>query len=221
MTLDFNLPGIHREYIRDRIEECPGVFYLSVCRPDSIVRRELYAVLPSAVPEIISEETITYGNQIGDICFFEYDVEHNGWHLVQFEILRYKTKHGFLQDKTESLYSVAMFAAELYPEYFGETIPPRCTPWGLVIRHRKVADGIYFLETDRCQWVLALSFPVWSIDLSDSTQKHGSFCAEDKRLGQKEAEYLYFRRDDCEPVIFELLQNEAYKKVKDFWKLPI
>ncbi len=171
METNFSLPDDDSNDIQTSIEECPGVFYLNICRPDSIVNRELYAVLPSAVPEIISEEAVTYGNKIGDTYFFEYDAGHSGWHLIQFEILRYKTKRGLLSEEEQSLYSTAIFAAEQYPEYFGETIPPRSTPWGLVIRYKKAVDGVYFLETDHCEWVLALSFTVWSVGISENAQQ--------------------------------------------------
>jgi len=216
MEVNFNLPDDDKINIQDIVEECPGVFYLSVRKPDSIVQRELYAVLPSAVPEIISEETIAYGDKIEDTYFFEYDKGHNGWHLVQFEVLRYKTKRGLFIDETQSLYGAAIFATEQYPEYFGETIPPRCTPWGLVIRHKRAADGVYFLETDQCEWVLALSFPVWSVSISENAQQYGSFCEEDKRMIQEEAKYLYFQRDKCAPAIYELLQDETYKGIRKF-----
>jgi len=216
MELSFDLPDADWDNVQKTTEECPGVFYLSICRPDSIVCRELYAVTPSAVPEIISEEAITYGNKIGNIYFFEYDIEHSGWHLIQYEIMRYKCKHGIQCYETQSLYGTAAFATEQYPEYFGETIPPRCTPWGLVVRYKKAVDGVYFLETDRCEWVLALSFPVWSVGISEDAKQFGSFCEVDKRMNQEEAEYLYFQRNKCAPPIFELLQNEDYTGIRKF-----
>ncbi len=216
MSLSFELPDADWDDVQDITEECPGVFYLSVNREDSIVLRELYAVQPSAVPEIISEEAAVYGKKIDGVYFFEYDLVKSGWDLVKYEIMRCRYKHGVPFDETASLYSTAVFSADQYPEYFGETIPPRCTPWGLVVRCKKAADGVFFLETDKCEWLLALSFPVWSAGISENARQFGSLHEADKRMGQEEAEYLYFQRDKCAPAIFELLQNKKYDGIRKF-----
>jgi len=216
----FALPDADWDDLRSITEECPGVFYLVIHIADFKLPREMYAVMPSAIPKIISKEAIVYGNEIEGIYFFEYEgefnTEHSGWNVIKYEILRYKTKHGIACDEADSLYSIAIFSASQYPEYFGEPIPPRFTPWGAVVRYKKAASGVFFLETDRSEWILALSYPVWSVDISDSVQQLGSLCDADKFTGQDEAEYLYFQRNKCAPAIFELLQIKKYEGIKNF-----
>lgn len=192
-------------------EACPGVFYLVTYSQEHIACRELYAVTPEAVPNIISKEAVAYGKKAeDDICIFEYGVDGNGWELIHYEVLRYRVKHGIPVEETDSLYSAAIYAVDQYPAYFGGTIPPRTTPWGLTVRYKKVADGIFFLETNRCEWVLALSQPIWSLALSDVAQNLGKRCSLDRQMGEEEAEYLYFKRDACAPPLYELLGHAEY-----------
>lgn len=192
-------------------EECPGVYYLATSAPKHIICREMYAVIPGAVPDIISEEAWGYGKETADgVRVFECNVEDSGWEVVHYELLRYRTKHGIPRSDTDPLYCSAIYAADQYPDYFGGPIPPRCTPWGLTVRCKKAAEGLFFLETNRCEWVLALSYPVWSVELSDVAQRLGERCELDRQMGEDEAEYLYFKRDACAPAIYELLGNSEY-----------
>ncbi|MBQ3011045.1 MAG: hypothetical protein IJA20_01875 [Methanocorpusculum sp.] len=198
-------------------EECPGVFYLGTTMGmEDRVGREMYAVLPSAVPDIISSEAMAYGTEADGVYLFEYEVENSGWDIIKYEILRYKTKAGIALDDIESLYCSAIYSADVYPEYFGGLIPPRCTPWGLTVRMKKAQEGIYFLETDQCEWVLALAHPIWDIELSDAVKKMGALCEHDKGMGDKYAQYLYFQRDKCAPAIYELLTHSGFENLRNF-----
>lgn len=200
--------------IKSMEEVCPGVFYLTTNRPGHIICREMYAVMPDS---IISEEALAYGESAdGGLHIFEYEVDGSGWELVHYELLRYQAKHGIPIDETDSLYCSAIYAADRYPAYFGGLIPPRITPWGLTLRYKKAAEGIFFLETDHCEWVLALSYPIWSVELSDVAKHLGKQCSLDKQMGEEEAEYLYFKRDACAPPIYELLDSSEYKGLFKF-----
>ena len=191
---------------------CPGVYYVVTSAGPYHVAREHYVVLQDAVPSIISPEVIAYGRPAGGGTYeFEHEVMGSGWELVEFEIIRYKTKRGIAPKNDESLYATAIYEADRYPEYFGGHIPPRMTPWGLTIRWKKASEGIFFLETDRCEWVLALAQPFWSIDLSDVVQGYGEECEADLQLGAEEAVYRYFRGKGMAPAIFELLDYEDHR----------
>lgn len=200
-------------------EECPGVYYLGTTMgTQDYVGREMYAVLPSAVPDIISTEALSYGKEAEGVYLFEYEVENSGWDIIKYEILRYKTKAGIGLQNIESLYSSAIYSADVYPEYFGGLLPPRSTPWGLSVRTKKVQEGIFFLETDRCEWVLALAHQIWDIELSDAVKKMGTLCEQDKSMGEEYAKYLYFRRDNCAPAVYELLTCSRFESLRSFIK---
>ena len=112
-------------------------------------------------------------------------------------------------DDTYSLQNIAIYAANEYLDYFGAPPPPFCTPWGLMTRYKKASEGIFFLETDRSEWVLALPNPIWTIELSDVAAQMGKTCEPDSRTGE-DAEYLFFKRDSCAPPIYELLKNSEH-----------
>lgn len=189
-------------------EEGPGIFYLATKDESHLVCREFYAVFPEASPQIISKDALTYGTACGDILLFEYG-KRGGWELIEFELERYRMKRG-IADKPHSIYCTALYAAEKYPEYFGGVTPPRVTPEGLVLRAKKVYDGIFFLETERCQWMLAVSYPIWNCDLTEYTQRLGQNCKQDQDTGAEEAEFLYFSEDACAPALYELLACKEY-----------
>lgn len=198
-------------------EECPGVYYLAtVMEAEDKLGREMYAVLSTAVPEVISSEAVSYGKETDGVYLFEYGVDDSGWPIISYEILRYKTKAGIELEDGDSLYSSAIYYADEYPEYFGGLQPPRCTPWGLAVRTKKAQEGIYFLETDRCEWVLALAHPIWNIELSAQVKAMGELCEHDKSLGEEHAQYLYFQRDKCAPAIYELLDCSCYQGLRPF-----
>lgn len=197
-------------------QECPGVYHVATQSPGQLAYREFYAVLPEAIPDIVSEDALLYGTEVEGGHLFEYDVAGNGWDIISYEIMRYRTKRGIPLGENQSLYSEAIYAAEKYPDYFGGLVAPRITPWGLTVRVKKAAEGIFFLETEECEWVLALANPIWDVDLSDYVVNLGEHCDEDQRMGEWEAQYLYFQRDICAPAIYELLDRKEHQGLLSF-----
>lgn len=203
--------------IRNVELRCPGVYYVATTGEHGHAGREHYVVLREAVPDIISLEVLGYGKPTEDGAYeFEHEVEGSGWELVDFEMERYKVKQGIPFENGESIYASAIYHADRYPEYFGGHIPPRTTPWGLTIRWKKASEGIFFLETDHCEWVLALAQPFWSIDLSGIVQELGEECEADLQLGEEEAVYRYFKGSDMAPAIFELLDFDDHRGLLDY-----
>lgn len=202
--LPFVLPVEQWGEIAEASEECPGVYYVATQNGDCGAGREMYAAMKNAIPSIISAETASYGTQVENAILFEYGVEGSGWPLARFEIMRYKKKNGIPEEDGDTLYSSAAFAADVYPDYFGGYIPPRMTPWGVVIRVKRAEEGIFFLETINCEWVLAVAYIIWESELSEAARKYGVLCDYDTMLGEQEAKYLYFRRDKCAAALYEL-----------------
>lgn len=195
-----------------RVElQCPGIYYVATSGKQGHAGREHYVVLEETVSAIISQEALAYGKPVEDGAYeFEHEVEGSGWELVTFEMERYHVKQRIPFKEGESIYASAIYFADKYPDYFGGHIPPRMTPWGLTIRWKKASEGVFFLETDRCEWVLALAQPFWSIDLSGMAQELGEECEADLQMDAEEAVYRYFRGDNMAPAIFELLGYEDH-----------
>lgn len=191
-------------------EEAPGIFYLATQEEGRLVCREIYAVTEAAVPQIVSSEACSYGHRENGLYLFEYGVDGSGWELIGFELERYLFKTGRTSSH-DSLYSKALYAAENYPAYFGGVLPPRCTPDGMVLRVKKAAEGLFFVETERCTWLLAVSFPIWECELSEYAQGLGRVCEQDRTTGFEEAQYLFFTEEASAPALYELLGYKEYQ----------
>ena len=91
------------------------------------------------------------------------------------------------------------------PDYFGNYLVPILTPWGRTIRHKVIANGLYWLETERCQRGLAVAYPKYD-DLSDGAR--GLAVKFDDGLslpGEQEPGNLFFREIDSSVPLFELI----------------
>ncbi len=201
--------------VADAEEECPGVFYLATQTDDQLFCREFYVVAETAVPAIISAEALQYGKCDGPLHLFEYGVEGAGWDIVHYEICRYRVKNG-IPIEEDTLYNIAIYGSEKYPEYFGGILPPRYTPYGLTVRTKKVAEGLYFLETDRCQWVLAVAYIIWDSDLSEYTKRQGIIYEGDKQHGIAECQYMFFDEKAYALPIYELLRMKEYSGLQGY-----
>ncbi len=201
-------------------EECPGVYYVCTMPEDGKgMGRELYVVTRAATPSIISPEVIARGIETENVWVFEYIDIDSIYNLVKYEIMRYRVKHGLdLEEVDSALYCSAIYNAECFPWYFGGTIPPRSTPFGLTVRVKKAGEGLFFLETDQCRWVLAVSFPIWGAELSETARGLGTLGNDDLSIEVKEACYLFLPRERCAPAIYELLDSPDHKGLALFIK---
>ena len=199
------------------IEECcPGVYFLLTKSDSRTIGKELYAISKDYNGDIISKETMRYGVESNGMLLFDLDKDDSGARLVDYEIKRYRVKMGLALDPMDSIYSTALFASEHYPSYFGGQIPPRYTPYGLTVRVKTVENGIYFLETDQCKWLLALSYTIWDSGLTAELEALGSFYAHDLASGENATRYLFFTQDCFPPVIYELCEIGPYQGFADF-----
>lgn len=204
-SLPFRLDENRWGKLENAVEECPCVYYLCTDGENESLFRELYVVMKAATPMIISPEVIARGVREGDVWVFEYEDIDSVYYLVRYEITRYRVKCGL--PTRDSLYGLAVFDAEYFPWYFGGTIPPRNTPFGLTVRVKKVDEGLFFLETDQCRRLLAVSYPIWNTELSEDTVELGVFCDDDLAAQAQESRYLFFPKERCEPAIYELSGN--------------
>ena len=188
--------------------ECPGVYHLAVKSEGNhnLFPTEYYLVLDNAP---ISKEARGYGTRLetGQGLVFSLEQEGSGAKIIEYEIFRYRVLSHLPLPEGETLHGCAVCGAELYPEYFGMLPVPALTPWGYTTRHRTLANGIYWIETDQCEEVLAVSHPVWQTDLSDSVLRHAHQTDYDREYGiDRTLGYQFFTKKVSCVVIFELLQ---------------
>lgn len=183
-------------------EECPGVYYLSVLPADER-RREYYVVLDDAP---ISADVRSMGHRLAEAPAWAYqmEAEDGAWAAVEFEVLKYKTKHSLPLPDGKSLLEAALYGMELCPAYFGAYPAPLRTPWGNTVRHRPLDNGIFWLETDQCMNALAVCHPIWATELSE-----GLLSIAGKLDYEGEMGYRYFTWQTSCVVIFELLRTRS------------
>ena len=192
-----------------RVElECPGVYYLAVNAEAGYcpLPMEYYLVLDRAP---VPNEARRYGTPLenGQGLVFSLEQEGSGAKIIEYEIFKYKVLHHIPLPGNETLHGCAVYAAELYPEYFGMLPVPALTPWGYTTRHRALASGIYWIETDQCVEILAVSHPAWAADLSEGVLRHARQTDYDTEHGiNRTLGYKFFSKTQSCVVIFELLQ---------------
>jgi len=189
---------------------CPGVYYICVDEgKDGTRLLDEYYVVEKDSPAI-SAEAKAYGKAVpGQPSLLSYGAiwEGTGKEAVDYESQRYLLERGYTPEGARRLRETALFAMETLPSYFGRFPAPRITPRGNTLRYRTLADGVFWIETDRCEQVLALSYPVWQGDVSEQTcLRWGEQNDYDREHGIHETlgDLFFCREASCIPL-FELL----------------
>ena len=182
----------------EEVEElCLGVHYVTAKREDDLLSGEHYVVKEkSAVPQAAK----SYGQKISGLRLFSITDGGEEYKIIQYEVAKYRAQNNLPLD--EPLRATAFFAAQSFPEYFGAFPVPLHTPRGVTLRHWILDNGIYWLETDQCEKVLAVSYPVWSTELSDLTASLGEQTEYDKAHDIEETlGYIFFpAKVSCIPL---------------------
>ncbi len=182
----------------EEVEElCLGVHYVTAKREDDLLSGEYYVVKEkSAVPQAAK----SYGQKISGLRLFSITDGGEEYKIIQYEVAKYRAQNNLPPD--EPLWATAFFAAQSFPEYFGAFPVPLHTPRGVTLRHWILDNGIYWLETDQCEKVLAVSYPVWSTELSDLTASLGEQTEYDKAHDIEETlGYIFFpAKVSCIPL---------------------
>ena len=206
--LPFDLDEERWGIIKSACLEAPGVYYLST------ESREYYAAIKGVAQKTLSSDALQYGMEAGEVFLIPIGEERSGWRVVQYELLRRSLA---LKEPTQgdSLLSMAAYSAEEYPEYFGAPVPPALTPRGAMTRYLKLDEGVFLVETDTLHIMLALSHPIWAVDLTDFVQNEGEQTNYDLKNGANETMgWLFFSRKLCAVPIYELLQQTGYNQLR-------
>ena len=190
-------------------EVCPGVYEV-LTKSDPPKRwsgAELIVVMEDA--PAISLEARSYGMALptapGLLVYPDVDYYDKATHVVTYEIHTYLAEHGLPLPAGTSLLEDRLRGMEICPEYFGPFPVPEDTPWGRAIRHDRLWNGLYWLETEEAGWVLAIAYPLCE-DLLAETEafamldRYGQEDGIDRTLG-----FRFYRYEmSCIPL-FELL----------------
>jgi hypothetical protein len=190
---------------------CPGVYQVGAKSPTKTDGahpvQEYYIVTDEA--QAISVQARVYGErspQHPTLTLYPHEREKNGWMVIDYEVQRYLNKNGLPLPKWGDLHGVALFGTEKYPEYFGHYPAPLHTPCGNMLRYKALSNGVIWLETDRCEEMVAICYPVWTDDLSGFAVNLGvQVDYGEKSEIENLRGYLFFSRQaSCIPI-FELL----------------
>lgn len=199
--LPFNLTAELGEVLYAELTS-PGVYFLIV--GEEVERTEVYVVTKDA--PAISEKAWSYGRELPDhpdLRFYKLHQEGSGRHIIDFEVRRYQMKcHLPLEENQDSLLSFALYGMEQYPDYFGAFPVPFLTPRGSTVRHRTLLNGVYWLETDRCEEMLAVCYPIWTGDITIPEQGLAEQLTYDRLQGiDNTLGYLFFpKHSSCIPL---------------------
>lgn len=183
---------------------CPGLYIMGTGHGDC------YVVLKEWADTIFSSEALAYGINEGGAVFFPSHDGECGDQVVRYEITRYLTLQGRPASPYDSLYSQALYGAEMAPGYFGAPVPPVDTPHGRMTRYLELQKGIFLLETDVCDQMLAISFPIWASELTPTAQELAELTEHDRSKGiNSTMGYLFYTRERCAAPLYELLPHHS------------
>lgn len=193
----------------------PGVYFFVICGNGQGFAREYYLV--EQANTIISAIAQSYGKPIEGhpgLLVYEAEASDSSYRIIQYEVALYQNKCHSTSETLSELRCVAIYGMESYPEYFGEFPAPIDTPRGRTLRSKRIWNGVWCLETDWGEQMVAFCYPIWEGDISENTQKLGEQTRQDQEQGiENTYGYLFFSLEaSCIPL-FELINsNFQYQK---------
>lgn len=205
--LPFDLTAELGEVIDAQLKS-PGVYYIAAKREVAVPGgTEVYVVMANA--PAISEKARSYGQKFPGhpgLCVYNLHQPGSGRYVIDYEILRYRLKHHLPETEPgDSLQAAALYGAEEHPDYFGDFPVPMYTPRGRTVRHRAIMNGVYWLETDCYEEMLAVCYPIWQADITIPEQNLGEQLAYDQMRGiGNTLGYLFFPKQGSSIPLYEL-----------------
>lgn len=185
----------------------PGVYYLTA-QKENCAAENYYAVMESAA---VFSAVNRYGHPYPGLRLYAVSEDASGWRVLEYELGKYQMAHNrelITEEAEREFHRAALFAAGCHPEYFGEYPVPIRTPRGYTLRHQKLENGIYWLETSQCEELLAVCYPIWNTEFTSIARVIGEpteydyIQGYDKTLGS-----LFFSRENRCIALYELMQT--------------
>lgn len=195
--------------VPDIEEVAPGVYLFAASRCGRAFDREYYLVERKS--EIISNQAKSYGKQVAgcsDLLVYETEARDSHYEIIQYEVALYQHKCHNTSETLSELRCIAVYGMESHPEYFGEFPAPIDTPRGRTLRSKCIWNGVWCLETDQGERIVAICYPIWNGDITEGTEELGEQTQQDREQGiENTYGYLFFPWDvSCLPL-FELINN--------------
>ena len=188
--------------------QCPGVWYVAN-EGNGRFAGEFY-IVESNTPCISDAAKLAgaYLENHPDLLLYRLDDPEGGRGILRYEIARYRKRHGLPLPDGETLLTAAVFAMETNPEYFGSFPAPIQTPRGTLTRYHAIVNGVFVLETDECERLIAVCYPLWDAALTDYTKAYAEQTAYDREHGiDTTMGYLFFTEEHGCLALFELLSE--------------
>ena len=188
-------------------QECPGVYSVADDGYGGPIAHEYYIVEREAA--FISQAAKSYGRSMPnhpELLRYDLNDPESGKGIMKYEVYKYRVKNRLPLPEHESILTSAVFAAEYHPDYFGAFAAPRLTPRGFTTRYQALMNGVFVLETDQCERLIAICYPIWDSNLSDYGKLLGEQTAFDRKAGiDRTFGYLFFTEENGCLALFELL----------------
>lgn len=195
--------------ITDSEQLCPGVFYVVGPRVEDSVPVEYYAVERATAP--LSEAAKSYGRPSEtdpDIMLYQLDDPAGGRTVIKYEVQKYLALAHLPMLSDEDPHAIAVYGMEHQPEYFGDYPAPFLTPRGATNRYQCLARGVFVLETETFERMIAVCYPVWATELGEYTISKGEKLDRDKLKDiDKTLGYLFFPESAGCLALFELWES--------------
>lgn len=199
----------------------PGIFYVVAVDPEEAMPAEYYIVDKDCSE--LSSEAKAYGVPLeyheGYISY-RADIPEEGRMVLEYEINRYLLKNNLPPLDGDTILSIATYGREHNPEYFGDYPAPTLTPRGFTLRYQVLTSGVFLIETDKLEKVLAVCQPIWECDLSDYAKEHSEQLDFDRLNGiSSTAGYMFFSEENACVILFELWKS--YEKIRESGRVNV
>lgn len=209
--LPFHTRSFEKSYgkVRSAEEVCPGIYSIQTAPipPSRFLGSDLIAVMADS--PVISAAAKAYGTPLKAdpkvLVYYDEDYFDKARWVITYEIDKYLAEHDLPLPDGDSLVEVQARGMEVCPEYFGEFPVPTETPWGPLLRHDRLANGIFWLKTADAGWVLALAYPICD-DLLIETAETAALNPYDLENGiDNTCGFRFFKYEQSCTPLFELL----------------
>lgn len=192
---------------------CGDIYRVTAICPDNLLPDEYY-IFP-ANTQILSAAAKAYGSPLSsrpELLSVLHNVTGSGSTVIHYEVLRYLTRNKLPFPEGEDNYHVvAVYGMESNPEYFGAYPVPLITPHGYMLRYKVIFNGMFALETELGDRMVAIAYPIWADDLSDYTLQFGLKAFPDMAQDiHRTYGYLFFSEETACLALLELSRSYEY-----------
>ncbi len=209
--------GFPYKYIEDDLGEikaweqcCGDIYRITTVDLDTLLPDEYYIFRTDT--HILSDTAKAYGMPLPSHPELRYVLLHtsgSGSTVIHYEVLRYLTRHSIpFPDGEDHFHVVAVYGMETDPEYFGAYPAPLNTPHGYTLRYKRIINGIFALETERGDQMIAIAYPIWVDDLSEYTLQYGLRAFQDIAQDiHRTYGYLFYSEETACLALLELSRS--------------